>query len=66
MTALQPEVADLVTRQRLAAGIAAEARHLMNPAETAVETAFNQLCCAHPDTCSCEADYPGWTPGGTR
>ena len=66
MSILQPEVADLVTRQRLARGIAAEARHLMDPAETAVETAFNLLCCAHPETCACDKDYPEWTPGGTR
>lgn len=66
MSVLQPEIADLVARQRLAAGIAAEARHQMDPAEIAVETAFYQLCCAHPETCSCEADYPGWAPGGAR
>jgi hypothetical protein len=56
----------LVARQRLAAGIAAEARHLMDPAETAVEAAFDRLCCAHPETCSCAADYPGWKPGDAR
>lgn len=70
MTALQSEITALVARQqeqqRLAAGIAAEARHQMNPAETDVEAAFYRLCCDHPDTCSCEQDYPGWTPGGAR
>ncbi|MET8766378.1 hypothetical protein [Streptomyces sp. NPDC004658] len=66
MTALQPEITALVARQqRLADGIAAEARHQMDPAEGPIETAFAQLCCAHPETCSCEADYPGWIPGGT-
>jgi hypothetical protein len=52
----------LVARQRLAAGIAAEARHQMDPAEAA----FTALACAHPEACSCPADYPGWTPGGQR
>lgn len=66
MTALQPEVAALVARQRLADGIAAEARHQMNPNETIIETAFYRLTCDHPDACSCDTDYPGWTPGGVR
>ncbi|MEV6180140.1 hypothetical protein [Streptomyces sp. NPDC052015] len=35
MTTLQPEIAALVNRQRLAAGIAAEARHLLDPADAA-------------------------------
>ncbi|WP_199572673.1 hypothetical protein [Streptomyces murinus] len=45
MTALQPE--------RLAAGIAAEARHLMDPAEGPIEQAFMQMACDHPETCVC-------------
>ena len=66
MSSLMDQVAALVAQQRLADGIAAEARHQMDPAETAVETAFNLLCCAHPETCSCDKDYPGWTLGGAR
>jgi hypothetical protein len=62
MTALQPEVADLVARQRLAAGIAAEARHQMDPANDV----FARMACEHPEACSCPEDYPDWTPGGTR
>lgn len=65
-TRLEADMAALVQRQRLAAGIAAEARHQMDPAETAVETAFYRLCCAHPEKCSCAEDYPGWAPGGAR
>jgi hypothetical protein len=66
VSALTEQVAALVTRQRLADGMAAEARHQMDPAETDVETAFYRLCCEHPETCSCEQDYPGWTPGGAQ
>ncbi|WP_031096275.1 MULTISPECIES: hypothetical protein [unclassified Streptomyces] len=63
MTALQPEITALVTRQqRLAEGVAAEARHQMDP----VDTAFAALACAHPDKCACPEDYPGWTPGGAQ
>ncbi|NUQ95333.1 MAG: hypothetical protein HOY79_01785 [Streptomyces sp.] len=62
MTALQPEVAALVARQRLAAGIAAEARHQLDP----YDAVFERMACEHPEACSCAADYPEWTPGGTR
>ncbi|GHH87926.1 hypothetical protein [Streptomyces capitiformicae] len=44
--------------QRLAAGVAAEFRHQLDPADHA----FAALACACPNGCSCEADYPGWTP----
>lgn len=56
MTALQPEISALVARQteqRLAAGIAAEARHQMDPAEGAIEKAFMQMACDHPELCTC-------------
>ncbi|KUN02779.1 hypothetical protein AQI95_24885 [Streptomyces yokosukanensis] len=62
MTALQSEVADLVTRQRLARGVAAEARHQLDP----YDGVFSRMACTHPETCSCPEDYPGWTPGGAR
>lgn len=52
----------LVTRQRLAAGIAAEARHQLDNSDTA----FARLACEHPDRCSCTSDYPDWAPGGAR
>ncbi|MFJ1647922.1 hypothetical protein [Streptomyces sp. NPDC088258] len=42
------------------AGMAAEDRHLLDPADHA----FAALACEHPDTCSCGDDYPNWTPGG--
>lgn len=61
MTELQAGVAALVARQReqrLAAGIAAEARHQMDPAETAIEEAFARLACECPDPCACEGDQP--------
>ncbi|MGW5430410.1 hypothetical protein ACWET9_24840 [Streptomyces sp. NPDC004059] len=54
MTALQPEISALVARQRLAAGIAAEARHQMDPAEAAIEQAFMQMACDHPEACTCD------------
>ncbi|MFJ7999047.1 hypothetical protein ACIQ7D_18130 [Streptomyces sp. NPDC096310] len=41
-------------------GATAEDRHLIDPADRA----FARLACEHPDTCSCNADYPDWTPGG--
>lgn len=65
MTALQPEITALVARQReqrLAEGVAAEARHQVDDSDAA----FAQLACDHPEKCACDADYPGWTPGGTR
>jgi hypothetical protein len=63
MIIVQPEIADLVARQRLAAGIAAEARHQMDANADAV---FARMACEHPEACSCPEDYPGWTPGGAR
>ncbi|MFG3046320.1 hypothetical protein ACGFZR_15490 [Streptomyces sp. NPDC048241] len=48
----------LEKQQRLADGIAAEARHQADD-----DTPWNRLACDHPDKCSCDADYPGWTPG---
>lgn len=56
---LQADMRTLVARQRLAAGIAAEARHLMEN-----DAPFARLAADHPDLCSRAEDYPGWTPGG--
>ncbi|MET8826026.1 hypothetical protein ABZX40_13215 [Streptomyces sp. NPDC004610] len=55
------EVAYLVARQReqrLAEGIAAEARHRMDPDEGPIEAAYAQMACDHPEACICP-------PGGT-
>ncbi|MFD8234063.1 hypothetical protein ACFV20_19545 [Streptomyces sp. NPDC059696] len=54
LTRLQSDVKALVARQRLAAGIAAEARHQMDPAEAAFDLAFAQIACDCPDPCNCE------------
>lgn len=43
-------------RAVIAAGVAAEARHLCDPSDTA----FAALPCPHPELCSTEADYPEW------
>lgn len=43
-------------RALIAAGVAAEARHLYDPSDTA----FAALPCPHPELCSTEADYPEW------
>ena len=54
---LTRDLRDLVARQRaqrIAEGIAAEARHLMDPAEGPIETAFAQMACDHPERCTCE------------
>ncbi|WP_434744593.1 hypothetical protein [Streptomyces sp. A-14] len=40
----------------IAAGVAAEARHLCDPSDTA----FALLPCPHPELCSTDADYPEW------
>ncbi|MGW1102776.1 hypothetical protein [Streptomyces sp. NPDC002540] len=48
--------------KRLAAGLAAEYRHLTDTSDAA----FAALACAHPEACSCDDDYPNWTPGVTR
>ncbi|MDX3549544.1 hypothetical protein PV724_44525 [Streptomyces europaeiscabiei] len=47
-----------LTASRLADGVAAEQRHLLDPADHA----FAALACACPTACSCAEDYPGWTP----
>ncbi|WP_406004379.1 hypothetical protein [Streptomyces sp. NBC_00987] len=48
--------------KRLAAGLAAEYRHLTDTSDAA----FVALACANPEACSCDDDYPNWTPGGAR
>lgn len=53
-----PVLVERLAEQRLAAGVAAEFRHQLDPADAA----FAALACACPDGCSCPADYPGWTP----
>ncbi|MEV4970627.1 hypothetical protein [Streptomyces scopuliridis] len=55
------DVADQTVRQRLARGVAAEARHLIDP----FDREFAALASASTARCSCDADYPGWTPGRT-
>jgi len=53
--------AHLALKQAAArAGIAAEARHLMDP----LDHDFERLPLIHPEACSTESDYPAWTPGG--
>jgi hypothetical protein len=53
-----PVLVERLAAQRLAAGVAAEQRHQLDPADRA----FADLACACPAGCSCPADYPGWTP----
>ncbi|MDX2527984.1 hypothetical protein [Streptomyces europaeiscabiei] len=53
-----PVRVERLAAQRLAAGVAAEQRHQLDPADRA----FADLACACPNGCSCPADYPGWTP----
>jgi hypothetical protein len=43
------------------AGCQAEQQHLLDPADPL----FARLAC-QSDCCSTDADYPDWTPGGTR
>jgi hypothetical protein len=52
-TRLQADMRQLVARQRLARGIAAEARHQMDPAEGPIDKAFQQMACDHPEACTC-------------
>lgn len=61
MSALKEQVAALVARQyelRLREGIAAEARHQMDPAEGPIEKAFEQMACDHPEACRCDGGQP--------
>lgn len=51
---LEADMRAFVARQRLAAGIAAEARHQMDPAEGPIDAAFQRLACECPDPCGCE------------
>ncbi|MDX3588553.1 hypothetical protein [Streptomyces europaeiscabiei] len=57
-----PVLVERLAARRLAAGVAAEQRHQLDPADRA----FAALACACPNGCSCEADYPGWTPTTTK
>jgi len=53
--------------QQIAVLRASQARHaaLGNEQEVVADgDAIYMLL--HPELCSTEADYPGWTPGGTR
>ncbi|MFE7954443.1 hypothetical protein [Streptomyces sp. NPDC057413] len=52
LSRLESDIKQLVARQRFQAGIAAEARHVMDPAEAAIETAFIQLAAEHPEACA--------------
>jgi hypothetical protein len=54
---LEADMRALIARQRaqrLAEGVAAEARHQMDPAETAIEQAFMQIACDRPNVCPCD------------
>jgi hypothetical protein len=51
-----------VPAEQVAAGLPlVELRHLLDTADDA----FARMAAEHPETCSCAADYPGWTPGRT-
>lgn len=50
---LEADMRALVARQRFALGVAAEARHQMDPAEAAIDAAFQQMACDHPEACTC-------------
>lgn len=62
--ALPTLLSDLKAEQarRTQAGCLAEQAHQLDP----FDAAFARLACEHGDRCSTEADYEGWTPGGTR
>lgn len=50
------EATAAMKRAVIAAGVAAEYRHLCDP----TDAAFAVLPCPHPELCSTEADYPEW------
>ncbi|MEU0098182.1 hypothetical protein [Streptomyces sp. NPDC006267] len=58
LPALIARVEATTARKRavIAAGLAAEARHLCDP----TDAVFAALPCPHPELCSTEADYPEW------
>lgn len=58
---LEADLQALAAR-RLAAGVAAEQRHQLDPADGA----FAALACNCPGGCSCAEDYPGWNPATTK
>lgn len=65
---LRDRMAALVERQKRDA--AAERLRLLlaeqsHQVDTAADAAFARLACEHPEACSCNDDYPNWTPGGT-
>ncbi|WP_435215812.1 hypothetical protein [Streptomyces sp. bgisy034] len=67
LSRLDADIKALVARQRaqrLREGVAAETRHMADSIN-GTDAAFARLAAEHPDTCSRDADYPSWTPGGT-
>lgn len=49
---------------RTAAGVAAEARHQLDPGEARMDRAFAALACDHPEACATDDTYPDFHPGG--
>lgn len=58
--AVESEALSLQRLFGMQVGRAAEARHLMDPAEAAPEAAFAAMACLHPEACACDETYPGW------
>ncbi|MFM9373325.1 hypothetical protein [Streptomyces sp. Da 82-17] len=57
LTDVETHIERLNAQKRLAEGTAAEARHLGDP----TDHAWERLAVDHPEACSHDADYPGWT-----
>jgi hypothetical protein len=52
-------------RDRQAAVLAEAARRTNSPSDR-LAYAWDQSLIAHPEWCSTDADYPGWTPGAKQ
>lgn len=38
-------------------------RDPLHQADTVQDMQFSLMACEHPGQCSCDTDYPNWTPG---
>ncbi len=65
---VESQMTALVARQQLdqAFGVLRDAMAATNSPSDLIAYAFDAYLLAHPEACSTEADYPGWTPGGNR
>ncbi|MFJ6566546.1 hypothetical protein ACIQNU_03945 [Streptomyces sp. NPDC091292] len=67
LSTLREQMTALVARQQQDVSVDRLRRLLAEQAHQVdtSDTAYARLACDHPEACSCDADYPNWTPGST-